>query len=235
MGDAKPAKSHHTPLPGVKQATMHLPIALLDRMKAVQAARARSQGSTPRLSAVYKEILELGLERLDGDTGFPRPLPPIPKEPAAIARFPAHLPLFSEYVDCNQFADRADLFRVMDASWMMLWAAGPENNCVHVNPTLEKYTGLPREQFLQLGWTEVLHADDRASTVQVCRRGFELRKSFRMAYRMRRWDGLHGWIIDFAQPRSAPDGGEFGYVGTMYQVFIAEQVHGTPLEALFAP
>jgi PAS domain-containing protein len=205
-------------LPGITNANIQILSASHEKMKVIQEARRRNTGRDPRLCGIYSEAVEQYLERTDLETGMPKPaLAGGPPSPSIV--LPARFPRFGEYVDCNQFADDADLCQAMDeCSWLMLWAAGPNLENLHVNRLLVAYAGRSVPEFSNMGWLEALHPADREPTLETCRAGFKLRQPYSAVYRMRRRDWQYGWIVDHAQPRYRPDGSFAGYVGTMYQV-----------------
>jgi hypothetical protein len=141
--------------------------------------------------------------------------------------------------DCTGFANDAELFSAMNTSHLMLWATGPDDENIHVNPWMEYWTGRTAVQFQHGGWIEVIHPDDRTKTVEGCREGFRTRQPFPLFYRLRRSDGVYYPTFDYAQPRFLPDGRFAGYVGSLYylppgasMVYLAEPApHGQILLA----
>jgi PAS domain S-box-containing protein len=131
-------------------------------------------------------------------------------------------------VALHTFAKDELLHQVMDDFFLLLWAAGPNNNCQHVNPLMEYYTGRSRAEFLGTGWIEMIHPDDREKTVQLCTENFRSRQAFQFRYRMRRRDRVWSWMQDHAEPRYRPDKSFAGYVGTLYQ----DPLYGPEVEAM---
>jgi PAS domain-containing protein len=218
LKNRKPRKlgkpQRHQGVPGKKQQNTHLPQALIDTVHAIWLIR-KDEDSGVKLSSIYRELLEEGIKSIDLETGHRKPTLSVPGQsgPGILAA----LALFDELVDCHRLDD-ADLIRAMDKSWMMLWAAGPDNENIHANPILEKYTGRSAIEFRQLNWMEVIYPEDRERIFKVVTEGFRTLQPFRFSYRMRRWDGLYGGIIDHAHPRFLPDRRFAGYIGTAYEV-----------------
>lgn len=203
------------PLPGTTHVNMQLPKALADKMRAIKKARHKIEGADPKLCRIYREAVEQYIESIDIETGLRKPA--LPASGQSGPGIVAALPLFDQYVDCGRLDD-ADLIREMNKSWMMLWAAGPDNENLHVSPMLQLYTGRAAIEFRDLNWIEIIHPEDRERTMAICKEHFRTRQPYRQVYRMRRHDGLYGGIIDHAQPRLRPDGSFAGYIGTAYEV-----------------
>lgn len=181
----------------------------IDLAHALFEARKRHAppGLEPHLYSVFQDVFTYGMHAFDRNTGWLKP--------------PAQQPFASgvlKIFECGRFANREQLFRAMNDSHLMLWACGAEMDNLHVTPMLEHYTGRPAAQFRRLGWKDLLHPEDREPTAAYCRKLFQTRRQFSFHYRLQRFDGEYGWIIDFAQPCLLPDGGLAGYVGTLYQL-----------------
>jgi PAS domain-containing protein len=194
-------------IPGTTHANVLIPSSIHEQMKAIQAARHRTEGYDPTVSRIYAEAAEAYIRTLDMETGLPRP-------PAPSIVVPQHLPVFAP-------PDEGNLFEAMDRSWMMLWACTAEMHNQHVSRALTVYAGRSREDFLRLGWADLLHPDDRERVVQICLAGFRTKQAFTFAYRLRRFDGIYGYIADTAAPRRDPDGRLVGYLGSLHQFGLA--------------
>jgi len=132
-----------------------------------------------------------------------------------------NVPLFHEKVDCNQFLDEASLFETADLKAMMVWFADIDDRCKHVTPWMETYTGLPLSAFLNSGWTDIIHPEDYARSLQYCQQSMRARQPFQNRYRMlrrdTRRDKVWGVVIDHGVPWYRL--GEFvGYMGTVHEV-----------------
>jgi PAS domain-containing protein len=139
---------------------------------------------------------------------------------------PAHLPLFHDWVNCNAFLSDDQLRAAMDrAFWLMVWMSAPDNRCLHVNPLLVAYTGRPLPAWLDAGWADAMHPEDRERVYQDCALKCEARQPMYNEYRMRRIDEVWARVVDQAVPRYLPDyglgrpedGAFAGYIGTIYQ------------------
>jgi PAS domain-containing protein len=198
-----------------KAVNVTLPQIRIDQVHAFHDVRCKTDDDPPRLCTIWRELLETGIEFTDPKTGRRKPALTASSTLTVSGQpgFWKLFPLFDRYE-----LDDVDLIRAMDESWMMLWAARPDNAHLHANPILQQYTGRAASEFRQLNWVEVIHPEDQERILQATMEGFRRRQPFRLAYRMRRYDGCYGGIIDHAQPRFRPDGSFGGYIGTAYQI-----------------
>ena len=82
------------------------------------------------------------------------------------------------------------------------------------------YHGLLRrlDQEVRNGWSEGLHPDDFDRCIKLYSSHFDVRKDFRMQYRLRQHDGEYRWVDDTGIPRYAHDGTFLGYIGSCVDV-----------------
>jgi PAS domain S-box-containing protein len=200
------------PIPGMTHANILLPVNLHETMKSIEEARYRTEGQDPTLSRIYREAVELYIQSIDLETGLPKL--PSARRKTPVLLIPADLPVFS----FDPWSDDATLFRLMDESQMMLWAAGNYNENQHANPALLEFAGRSTADFLNMGWAQLVHPTDRDEMLHNVAEAFRTHKPFRVSYRMRRKDGRYGLMLDIAHPRFRPDGSFAGYVGTMHEV-----------------
>jgi PAS domain S-box-containing protein len=107
---------------------------------------------------------------------------------------------------------------VADTAPVMIWTTDADKLCTYVNKPWLDFTGRTLEQDLGYGWSENIHLDDRASSVQVYTSAFDEQKPFGMEYRLRRHDGEYRWIYASGLPRYAPDGVLLGYIGSCIDI-----------------
>jgi PAS domain S-box-containing protein len=103
---------------------------------------------------------------------------------------------------------------VMDAAPVMIWVSDQDKLCTWFNRPWLTFTGRTMAQELGRGWAECLHPDDYERCLEIYFGSFDLRKEFRMQYRLRRYDGAYRWIDDTGIPRYGRDGGFLGYIGS---------------------
>jgi PAS domain S-box-containing protein len=110
-------------------------------------------------------------------------------------------------------------FRLMaDAAPVMIWMSGPDKLCTYFNKSWLDFTGQPLERELGNGWSEGVHADDLQRCLDTYNRAFDARHSFRMEYRLQRFDGEYRWVLDAGVPRFKPDGAFEGYIGSCIDI-----------------
>ena len=103
---------------------------------------------------------------------------------------------------------------VMDAAPVMIWVSDRDKLCTWFNRPWLTFTGRTMAQELGRGWAEGVHPDDYDCCLETYISHFDLRKQFRMQYRLRRCDGAYRWIDDTGIPRHARDGTFLGYIGS---------------------
>ena len=119
---------------------------------------------------------------------------------------------------------------VMDAAPVMIWVSDQDKLCTWFNRPWLAFTGRTMPQELGHGWAEGVHPDDYERCLEMYIAHFDIRKEFRMQYRLRRCDGAYRWIDDTGIPRYARDGKFLGYIGSCsdiheYREAEAEQRH----------
>jgi PAS domain S-box-containing protein len=107
---------------------------------------------------------------------------------------------------------------IADSAPMMLWIVGTDMLCTYVSRGWVEFTGRPFEDQLGAGWAKALHREDVARSLRTFEEAFQRRESFRMEYRVRRYDGEYRWVLDSGAPRFDSDGRFAGYIGSAMDV-----------------
>jgi PAS domain S-box-containing protein len=94
-----------------------------------------------------------------------------------------------------------------------MWTTRRDASSDFFNQSWVDFTGVPLEAQLDDGWKQVIHPEDLERCVQTYMDAFAARRTFRMEYRLRRYDGSYHWVLDSGSPRFAPGGQFVGYVG----------------------
>lgn len=116
-------------------------------------------------------------------------------------------------------SDNEDLFRsIADAAPVMIWIAGPDKKRTYFNKRWLEFTGQDPAQCLQEGWTQSIHPDDGANTLETYAANFDQQKPVHMEYRLRRNDGEYRWVYDSGIPRFSADGAFLGYIGSCIDI-----------------
>jgi PAS domain S-box-containing protein len=110
-------------------------------------------------------------------------------------------------------------FRTLaDAAPVMIWASGPDKLCTYVNRPWLDFTGRTIDAELGSGWAESVHPDDVERCLATYHEAFDNRRTFRMEYRLRRYDGAYRWVLDSGAPVVGIDDALTGYVGTAVDI-----------------
>ena len=115
--------------------------------------------------------------------------------------------------------EREALFHLMaDTAPVLMWRAGTDKKCDFFNRGWLEFTGRSLEQEIGDGWTEGVHPDDLVGCLATYSLSFDVRKAFRMEYRLRRADGEYRWVMDNGVPRFEDNGRFAGYIGTCIDI-----------------
>lgn len=107
---------------------------------------------------------------------------------------------------------------IADKLSVMLWMSGTDFLCTFFNQAWLEFTGRSLEEELGTGWAKSVHPEDLQQCMESYRQIFESRQPFKIAYRLRRFDGQYRWILDAGVPLTGT-GGEFvGYVGSCIDI-----------------
>ncbi|HEY8218243.1 MAG TPA: EAL domain-containing protein [Acidimicrobiia bacterium] len=114
--------------------------------------------------------------------------------------------------------DDASFRAVADTTPMMIWVADPAGHAIWNNRGWYEFTGRAPEQELGQGWAEGIHPEDRERVLAYVAETFAARVPYEIAYRLRRHDGVHRWVVDTGVPRWSADGTFLGYAGSCTDV-----------------
>jgi PAS domain S-box-containing protein len=101
---------------------------------------------------------------------------------------------------------------VADTAPVLIWTSGPDKKSTFFNKGWLTFTGRSIESELGDGWAEGVHAEDLQATMDTYTHAFDLRKEFRVDFRLRRYDGVYRWILDIGVPRYDQDRSFVGYI-----------------------
>ncbi len=100
----------------------------------------------------------------------------------------------------------------------LIWMAGLDKGCTWFNEPWLSFTGRTLEQEKGNGWAEGVHPEDFDRCLKIYETAFDERQPFTMEYRLRRYDGEYRWIYDQGHPRSTPEEGFTGYIGSCLDI-----------------
>ena len=94
----------------------------------------------------------------------------------------------------------------------MIWSAGVDGRCDHVNAAWCAFTGRPPSDALGEGWQASIHPEDLGPYRALYFDHFERRAAYETDCRVRRYDGVHCSLVVHAAPRATAGGDFAGFV-----------------------
>jgi PAS domain S-box-containing protein len=93
-----------------------------------------------------------------------------------------------------------------DAIPVQVWTATPDGNLDHVSRGAVEFLGRPADKLLGVGWTELVHPDDLASTAEAWKHSLSTGTPYETEFRLRSRDGEYAWHLVRAMPLRGDDG-----------------------------
>lgn len=117
-----------------------------------------------------------------------------------------------------------------DAAPAMLWVTEPDGACSFLSRGWHEFTGQSHEEGLGLGWTAVIHPDDRDAAMQAFLSANRRKQEFKLEHRILRLDGSYRWVIDTGRPRFSAAGDFLGFVGNVLDITDRKQAEQALVE-----
>jgi PAS domain S-box-containing protein len=105
-----------------------------------------------------------------------------------------------------------------DAAPILMWASGPDKQCVWFNKRWTDFVGRCIERELGSGWAENIHPEDRDRCLREYEAHVDTRENFAIEYRLRRHDGAYRWMLNTGVPLLSSNGAFGGYVGSCIDI-----------------
>ena len=107
-----------------------------------------------------------------------------------------------------------DIRLLVDTIPVSVWLSRPDGSAEFFNQRWLEYTGLPREQALDWGWKVAIHPEDLPRMLETFQEALNLRRSFEVEGRFRRWDGEFRWFLFRGTPLLDGSGDVVKWYGT---------------------
>jgi PAS domain S-box-containing protein len=107
---------------------------------------------------------------------------------------------------------------VADTAPALIWMSGTDKLCTFFNKGWLDFTGRSIEAELGNGWAEGVHLEDFRACLETYTQSFDRREKFSMEFRLRRYDGEYGWVLNIGVPRFNQNGSFAGYIGSCIDV-----------------
>jgi two-component system sensor kinase FixL len=101
---------------------------------------------------------------------------------------------------------------------VLIWISGVDKLYTFFNKAWLDFTGRTLAQELGAGWTQGLHREDFDRCIETYGNAFNAREEFSLEYRLRRYDGEYGWVLNNGVPRFESDGTFLGYIGSAIDI-----------------
>ncbi|WP_338442150.1 PAS domain S-box protein [Synechococcus elongatus IITB4] len=101
---------------------------------------------------------------------------------------------------------------VVNSGQALIWLAGGDGLCYYFNSAWLNFTGRSLEQESGEGWIQGVHPDDVQACVSAYHAAFAVRESFKIEYRLRRYDGEYRWVLTEGSPRHDSRGKFLGFI-----------------------
>ncbi len=107
----------------------------------------------------------------------------------------------------------SDMLKAMDWVPAMVWVAGPDAQCKHVNAAWRDVTGRSLEECLGTGWLSAMHPEDAEAWPEQITQAIKTLQPFSLECRLRRKDGRYRWFMKSGRPYYGEQGELLGFIG----------------------
>src|SRR5580693_6255308 len=84
---------------------------------------------------------------------------------------------------------------LLDTVPALMWSANPGGEPSYINQRVVDYTGRSLNDFVNLGWFELIHPDDLDETIKAWSQAVQTDSSYHVKHRLRRADGEYRWFL----------------------------------------
>ncbi|MBP8257456.1 MAG: response regulator [Opitutaceae bacterium] len=119
----------------------------------------------------------------------------------------------------SSLRDSEARFRAMaDSAPTFIWISEVDQSRSYCNQPWLDFTGRSLDEVRQNGWEESVHPEDRSRVLTIYRNGFTACRSFRVEYRLRRFDGHYRWVLDNGSPNYNHERSLVGFIGSCIDI-----------------
>jgi PAS domain S-box-containing protein len=86
-----------------------------------------------------------------------------------------------------------ELIGIIETIPSMLWSASPAGEVTHISQRVREYSGMSLEDFLNLGWKNIIHPDDFDDTAKKFFHAIQTGMSYSAIHRLRQANGEYRW------------------------------------------
>jgi len=109
--------------------------------------------------------------------------------------------------------NEARMRALVDATAVIVWTTTPTGEVVEVSPSWLAFTGQTEAEYLNGGFVQAIHPDDRPAMFECWAATVASRGPYAVEYRLRRKDGSYASTLARGMPVLGPDGAIVEYVG----------------------
>lgn len=110
-------------------------------------------------------------------------------------------------------------FRTMaDSAPVMIKVMDDSSNFMYVNKQWLDFAGLSFEETINMSWKAVVHPDDINRKERLTEEAIKKHSSFRVEFRMRRFDGEYRWVVGTNTPRFGANNDFLGYISSIIDI-----------------
>ncbi len=115
-------------------------------------------------------------------------------------------------------ASERDLSLIIETIPGLVWCAAPDGELNYLNQRILDYTGTSAGDWAQLGWKNLLHADDAEPTAHAWSRAVATGQPLEVQCRLRRSDGVYRWFQALGQAARDTAGGVARWYGLLIDI-----------------
>jgi len=122
------------------------------------------------------------------------------------------------------------LRQIIETIPALVWRATPAGEVDYANPRLVAYTGGTLETLRSVGWTGLIHSDDREQSMKDLKRSFDTGESYAANFRMQDTQGVYRWFEVRAEPLLNAEGAIDHWYGILVDIDDRRQLQAELLQ-----